>query len=173
MPTLPKKQLGLVVAMNQDRVIGRGGALPWHFGEDLRHFKNVTMGHPLLMGRKTYDSIGRPLPGRPTIVISRNPELTIEGCKVAASFDEALTVARAEYDKMPMVVGGASAYQEALPVVTHLYLTEVDLKVENADTFFPSFDRSEFKQVKENAGQDPRLTFSEWERKDSSSALGH
>ena len=137
--------LALVVAMAKGRVIGKDGGLPWHIPEDLRHFRRVTMGHAILMGRKTWDSIGRPLPGRRNIVITRNRELQLEGAEVVHSLEEAVALARDGGDSEPRVIGGASLYEAALPLATRIYLTEVDMEVEG-DTFFPGLDESQWRE---------------------------
>ena len=138
--------LALVVAMARGRVIGRDGGLPWHIPEDLRHFRRVTMGHAILMGRKTWDSIGRALPGRRNIVITRNRALKLEGADVVHSLEEAVALARKGGDSEPRVIGGASLYEAALPLATRIYLTEVDLEVEG-DTFFPELGQGRWRET--------------------------
>ncbi len=138
--------LALVVAMARNRGIGLAGRLPWHLPEDLKRFKALTLGHAVLMGRKTHESIGRPLPGRRNIVVTRSGA-TFAGCETAASLDEALALARTS-DALPMVIGGAELYAQALPRATHLYLTRVDRDVE-ADTYFPAFDEADWVLVRE------------------------
>jgi len=123
--------------MSRNRVIGAGGALPWHLPEDLRHFKRLTLGHAIIMGRATYESIGRPLPGRRTIVLSRRLAAP-PGVEIAASLEEGIARAR-ETDEAPRIVGGGEVYREALPLATRIHLTEVDRVVEG-DTFFPELD---------------------------------
>ena len=136
--------LALVVAMARNRGIGLGGKLPWHLPEDLKRFKALTMGHALIMGRKTHESIGRPLPGRRNIVVTRSG-VTFPGCETAASLVEAMTLARTT-DPLPMVVGGAELYAQALPYATHLYVTRIDRDVE-ADTFFPTLYEPEWEET--------------------------
>jgi dihydrofolate reductase len=153
--------LGLVVAVARNGGIGRARALPWRLPEDLAHFKAVTMGHAVVMGRTTHESIGRPLPGRRNVVVSRTVA-ALPGCEVARSLEDALALARAE-DPMPMVIGGATLYVEALPLATHLFLTEVDRDVE-ADTFFPAFDRGQWREVQRRAAQTPGVSFVELQR---------
>lgn len=153
--------LALIVALaKKDRAIGNQGALPWHIPEDLKRFKAVTMGHALVMGRKTHESIGRPLPGRRNIVVTRSGA-TFAGCETAASLEQAVTMARAT-DPMPMVIGGAELYAQALPLATHLFLTEVERDVE-ADTFFPALERDAWREVRREAGP-PGVTFTDLER---------
>jgi len=150
--------LAIVVAMNPSRVIGVDGDLPWRMREDLRHFKKTTMGHAIIMGRKTWDSIGRPLPGRRNIVITRNTELQIAGCDVVHSLEAAIDLARKEGDDCPMVIGGATIYAAALPQVTTIYLTEVEIDVDG-DTLFPELDRSVWIEVERRKGNTPELSF--------------
>jgi dihydrofolate reductase len=154
--------LGLVVAVARNGGIGLRNALPWRIPEDLKRFKAVTLGHAVVMGRATHESIGRPLPERRNVVVSRTATV-LPGCEVARSLDEALTLARTT-DPMPMVIGGAQLYAEALPQVTHLFLTEVDREVD-ADTFFPAWDRREWREVKrERANTVPDVWFIDLER---------
>lgn len=152
------KPLGLVVAMARGRVIGRGNTLPWHVPEDLAHFRRLTTGHAILMGRRTHESIGRPLPHRRNIVISRQAGLHIEGCEVVSSLREAVTRGREGGDPMPMVIGGAAVYQEALPLVTHLYITEIDRDVAG-DVLFPEIDSAQFEEVERRRGEASDVTF--------------
>ena len=154
--------LALVVAMAQNRVIGQAGDLPWHFSEDLKHFRRVTTGHAVIMGRKTWDSIGRPLPGRRNIIVSRQRGLQIAGCEVVGSLERAIELAR-EQDDEPRVIGGATLYEQSLPLVTRLFLTEVDVKVDG-DTFFPPLDRSQWREVERRRGEANELLFLTLER---------
>ena len=130
--------IGLVVAMAEDRVIGAGGRLPWHLPADLRHFRTLTLGKPIVMGRRTFESIGRPLPGRTNIVVTRDPELRRAGVWVALDLEAALAVARPLGEVM--VIGGAAIYVRALPLCERIYLTEVHAKI-SGDTWFPAYDR--------------------------------
>lgn len=129
--------ISIVVAMDRNRLIGRGNALPWHLPADLAHFKAVTMGKPILMGRKTYDSIGRPLPGRHNIVITRNADFAAPGCTVVTSVDAALAAAGAVPEIM--LIGGAQLYAELLPRVGRIYVTRIDAAFEG-DAWFPALD---------------------------------
>lgn len=138
------KRVVLVAAYAEGRVIGHDGAIPWHLPEDFAHFKAITLGHTLVMGRATYDSIGRPLPGRTTIVITRDPQWSAPGVLVAHSWPEALAAA-AELPGDVMVAGGAQIYALALPDATHQVLTEVRLRADG-DTFYPEFDPAEWSQ---------------------------
>jgi dihydrofolate reductase len=145
------------VCYAQNRVIGRDGDLPWRYAEDLKHFKRTTMGHAILMGRKTYESIGRPLPGRRNVIITRQAEFVAAGCEVVGSLEEALDAARAS-DPCPFVIGGASIYELALPLATELHLTEVQLEVEG-DVYFPAIDESRWTEVERRTGDARELLF--------------
>lgn len=138
--------------MTPDRVIGLNGDLPWHIPEDLKHFRRVTMGHAIIMGRVTHESIGRPLPGRQNIVITRKDGAHFDGCQVAGSLDEALKLAREAGDDEPRVVGGGAIYALALPLATKLFLSEVDMDV-SGDTYFPEIDPGEWTEVDRREGQ--------------------
>jgi dihydrofolate reductase len=131
----PSAKLKAIVAMTDDRVIGNNGALPWHLPEDLKFFKKMTLGGVLVMGRKTYASIGRPLPGRETVVLSRSGQ-SIAGVVVVDSIDAVMSLVT---DKTMWVVGGAEIYSQLLPYCSELYLTRVCMHVEG-DTFFPAFE---------------------------------
>lgn len=126
----------LVAAVGRGGVIGRGGGLPWEPTGDLVHFKRVTIGHTLVMGRRTFDSIGRPLPGRTTVVITRQVDWHVEGVTVAGSLDEALRVAAGSE---VFVVGGGEVYRAAMPLADRLLVTQVD-QAPDGDTFFPDID---------------------------------
>lgn len=134
----------LIVAMNRRRVIGRAGEIPWRLPADLKRFKRLTMGHCLIMGRRTFESIGRPLPGRRTVVLSRDPQYRPEGIEVARSLAEAWDLTAG--DHQPFVVGGGEIYQQALPHVGRIYLTLVE---ENAlgDAAFPTVDSTDWRLV--------------------------
>lgn len=137
-------ELGLVVAMDDQGVIGRDGGLPWHLPEDLKRFKAITMGSPILMGRRTYESIGRPLPGRRNIVVTTTPGYEAPGCETAGSLDAALALVAAV--PTAFVIGGVALYRAALPHAGRIYLTEVHATV-GGDTVFPAFDRAAFHEV--------------------------
>lgn len=143
-------KLSLVWAMAQNRVIGRNNSLPWHLPEDLKYFKRITMGKPVIMGRKTFESIGRPLPGRTNIVITRNPDWAFEGVRTVHSLDAARQLCNSigviDGVDEAMVIGGAEIYRQALPMADRLYLTEVHAEVEG-DTTFPDFDRRAWVEV--------------------------
>ena len=116
--------------------IGRNNIMPWHIPEDLKYFKRITMGHPVIMGRKTYDSIGKPLPGRFNIVITRNSELKIDGCVTVNSLKEAVKIAKAKDKDEIFIIGGGQIYKEAMRIASKIYLTAVD-KVVKGDALFP------------------------------------
>ncbi len=140
--------LTLIAALARNRVIGRDNRLPWHLPADLRFFKQTTMGKPLLMGRRTWESIGRPLPGRRMIVLSRDPAYHASGCTVARSLDEALEMAGATAE--PMVIGGATLYRQTLPQAERLYLTVVEADIPG-DAWFPEWDARDWRLVWEEA----------------------
>ena len=135
--------LSLIVAVAQNGVIGDRNALLWHISEDLKHFKALTSGHPVVMGRKTYESLGRPLPNRTNVVISRQ-ELEIPGCRVVHSLDEALALFPG--DEEVFIIGGAQIYAEALPRADRFYLTRVFHDYEG-DTRFPEWDEAQWRLV--------------------------
>ena len=134
----------LVAAVAENGVIGVGNRLPWHLPADLKHFKAITLGKPIVMGRRTYESIGRPLPGRRNIVVSRQPELEIAGCEVAGSLEEAIAVASGSEELM--VIGGAQLFADALPIATRIELTRVHAPFEG-DTYLPEIDSAEWREV--------------------------
>ncbi|MEJ2059907.1 MAG: type 3 dihydrofolate reductase [Gammaproteobacteria bacterium] len=129
--------LTLVVAMAHDRVIGRDNEMPWHLPADLKHFKSITLGKPVVMGRRTYESIGRPLPGRLNIVITRDHGYEAPGCTVVASLDAALAAAGDAQEVM--VIGGANLYAQVIERAERMYLTLIDAELEG-DTHFPEYD---------------------------------
>ncbi len=143
-------KLSLAWAMAQNRVIGRNNNLPWYLPEDLKYFKRITMGKPIIMGRKTFESIGKALPGRTNIVVTRNPDYSAEGVRVVSSLDEARSLSECivEIDGMieAVVIGGAEIYRLAMPFADRLYLTEIHAEVDG-DTYFPEFDRSSWQEV--------------------------
>lgn len=139
----PKKWISLVVAMDEAGTIGRGGALPWRLPEDLKHFRRLTLGKTVLMGRRTWDSLGKPLEGRRNWVLSRDPAFRPAGAEVFASLEQAL----AAHDQGELVViGGAQLYRQALPLAQTLYVTRVHARVEG-DTTFPPWRESDFRQT--------------------------
>ncbi len=136
--------LSIIVAMAHNRTIGVNNTLPWRCPEDLKHFKALTMGHHMIMGRKTFDSIGKPLPGRTTVVVTRDKSLKIEGCVIAHSLQDA--IAACKDDNEVFIVGGADIYAQSLQLADTLYITEIQQEVAG-DAHFPEFDRSEWKEV--------------------------
>lgn len=132
--------LSLIVAMGKNREIGKDKRLLWHMPEDLKHFKKVTMGHCVIMGRKTWESIGRPLPGRKNIVVTRNNDYKTEGAAVVNSLEEALELCKE--DNQPFVIGGGELYAQAMTRARFMYITEVDEEAP-ADTYFPEFGLAE------------------------------
>jgi dihydrofolate reductase len=134
--------LSLIVAMAKNRVIGYQNKMPWHLPAELAYFKRITTGHPIIMGRKTFESIGRPLPNRRNIVVSRNVHFYSPGVEVANSLETALALCANEN---PFVIGGASLYAEALAITQKLYITEIDADLVG-DTFFPPIDNSVWKE---------------------------
>lgn len=140
-------RISLIAAMDQNRVIGRDNKIPWRLPAEQQWFKAVTMGKPILMGRKTFESIGRPLPGRHNIVLTTNRGYTAEGCTVVHSIEEAITAAGDE--KELMVIGGAYLYAQMLPLADCLYLTFVEAEVEG-DTYFPAIEPADWHIVRED-----------------------
>jgi dihydrofolate reductase len=137
-------KVSLLAAVARGGVIGRNGGIPWRIAEDVAHFKALTTGHVVVMGRRTWDSLPdrfRPLPGRRNVVVTRNPDWSAEGAERAASLEDALRML--EGAPRVYVIGGAEVYAAALPLADELVLTEIDLDVEG-DTFFPEWDRGEF-----------------------------
>lgn len=136
--------LSLIVAMDKNRVIGYQNQLPWHLSADLRHFKAVTMGKPIIMGRKTFDSIGRTLPGRRNIIITRNRKYNAEGADIFYSLEEALNAVQ-DIEEI-MIIGGATIFNEALPIASRIYLTHIDYAF-LGDTFFPEITKHQWDEV--------------------------
>ena len=155
--------------MAENSVIGRDGDLPWRLPEDLKHFKRVTLGKPVIMGRKTWDSLyAKPLPGRRNIVITRNPYFQTDGAETASSIKEAL--ARVAEAEEAVVIGGAMLFEDALPAARRFHLTEVHAAIEG-DTFFPSFDRTHWREISRDDhpanGDSPAYSFVLLERNGS------
>jgi dihydrofolate reductase len=152
--------VSLVVAMGRNRVIGRGGGLPWRLPSDLARFKALTLGKPVVMGRKTFQSIGRPLPGRANIVITRDPQVLAPGCRVVSGLDPALgagrQIARETGAEEVCVIGGAEIYAQALPLAHILHLTEVDA-APDGDAWFAPLDPAQWQEVaRETVAPGPR-----------------
>lgn len=138
-------RVSLVVAMAENNVIGKDGGLPWHIPADLKYFKAVTMGKPIVMGRRTYESIGRPLPGRLNIVVTRDPSRRWDGVEAVQSLPKALERAAADGADEIMIIGGGDLYRAALPLAHRIYLTRVHEAVEG-DTVFPDLDPAEWRE---------------------------
>ena len=157
-------RLSAIVAMASNRCIGKDNALPWRLPADLKRFKQLTMGHTLIMGRKTYESIGRPLPGRTTLVVTRQPDYAPEGVQVAHSLEQALEQARGDE---VFLAGGADLYRQAMDRVRRLYLTRIERAYEG-DTFFPELDLSGWRLVAEEqhpaTATEPPFAFLTYER---------
>lgn len=148
----------MIAAMANNRVIGKDNKMPWHLPEDLRHFKALTLGKPVVMGRKTYESIGRPLPSRHNIVISRQADLQIEGVTTVTSFAQA-KLAAGDCEEL-IVMGGGQLYAELLQQSDILYLTEISLDVEG-DTYFPNWDDGSWLEVSRDvAKNDKQMQYS-------------
>lgn len=130
-------QLSIIVAIANNQVIGVNNTLPWHIPEDLKRFRALTTGHHIIMGRKTYESLGRLLPGRTTVIVTRNKDYQLEGALIAHSLETALALCK--NDNEVFLIGGAELYQDGLKLADKLYLTKVDLTIDG-DAFFPEFD---------------------------------
>lgn len=147
--------ISLVAATAHDRAIGRENTLPWQLPEDLRHFKRLTLNHSVIMGRKTHESLGRALPQRNNIVITRNATQAFPGCHTVSSLEQALALCAA--DPETFIIGGAQIYAQALPLAQRLYLTEIDLDIADADAWFPSFDPAEWRETARDIRHDAAL----------------
>jgi len=146
-------KLAIIAALGQFRVIGNENKLPWHLPADLKYFKQTTMGKPIIMGRKTYESIGRPLPGRKNIVLSSNKQLQIPGVEVVHSIKDAVSSAQAvEHAEEAMVIGGADLFKTSLPQAHRLYLTYIDEEFPG-DTFFPEINNDDWLEVSQDIHQ--------------------
>lgn len=160
------QKIHLIVARGSNGAIGINGKMPWHIPEDLKHFRAVTMGCPVIMGRKTWDSIGRPLPGRTNIVLTRNAEAEFPGARRAASLDEALALVPEA--QTVFIIGGAQLYQQALSMVTSAWVTEIDAAPEG-DAFFPDLPDSKWSRtvLRELPAEEdrPALAFCRYDRR--------
>ena len=136
-------KISMIAAMTVNRVIGKDNEMPWHLPEDLKHFKASTMGKPIVMGRKTFESIGRPLPGRHNIVITRQPDFSVEGITTVSSFESA-KIAAGDVEEIA-VIGGGQLYKQLLPMADKLYLTLINIDVDG-DTYFPEWDDGSWQQ---------------------------
>ncbi len=152
------KKISIIVAMNNKRVIGLNNALPWHISEDLKHFKKLTLNHSVVMGRKTFESIGKPLKQRKNIVISRNESLNFEGVMIVNSIDKAISIANDESEIF--IIGGEQIYSISLSIATHMYITEVNHNNEG-DAFFPNFKKNQWSEIsRQNLTSENGLDFS-------------
>ncbi|CAM3750685.1 dihydrofolate reductase [Polynucleobacter arcticus] len=158
MTTATHPAISMIVARSRNHVIGRDNQMPWKISADLQFFKKVTMGHPVIMGRKTWESIGRPLPGRRNIVVSRNADLQLTGAEVVNSLDAALA-SLSEFPRV-FVIGGEQLFTQAFPKADRLYITEIDIDVEGGDTFFAVPNESEWKEVERTPASEDGVTFS-------------
>ena len=147
-----------IVARSRNHVIGRDNQMPWKISADLQFFKRVTMGHPVIMGRKTWESIGRPLPGRRNIVVSRNAAYEATGGELVGSLDEALR-SLSEFPRV-FVIGGEQLFTQAFSKADRLYITEIDMDVDGGDTFFEVPNQSDWKEVERTPGSEGDITFS-------------
>ena len=152
------KKISIIVAMSDNYVIGLKNKLPWHISADLKNFKNITLGNPIIMGRKTYDSIGKPLKDRDNIVISRDNSLKIDGVEVVDSLEKAIFMTAEA--PVTFIIGGQQIYQIALPIATHMYVTKVEGNFEG-DAYFPDYNQQEWREVgREDLITDDNLKFS-------------
>ncbi len=154
-------RLSIIVAMAKNRAIGVDGTLPWHLSSDLKNFKRITMGKPIVMGRKTYESIGRPLPGRENIILTRDKDFLQPGCSVLHDVDSLLEHCKGQEEVM--ITGGSEIYQLLLDRTTRIYLTEVDVNVDG-DTFFPEYNPACWQEISRtehiaSAGNDHDFSF--------------
>ena len=140
--------ISIIVAVAKNGVIGQNNTLPWHLPEDLKRFRALTTGHHIIMGRKTYESLGRLLPGRTTVIVTRNQDYQLEGAMVAHSLEAAITLC--QNDNEAFLIGGAELYQAGIKLANKLYLTEIDLDIAG-DAFFPEFDLSEWQEISREA----------------------
>ncbi len=155
-------RLSILVATAKNRVIGKNNALPWHLPADLKHFKALTMGHPIIMGRKTYESIGRLLSGRTNVIVTRQKAYQVAGAITANSIDDALKVCQAgvEGNDEVFLIGGAELYRQTLELCDRMYITEIQRDFDG-DTYFPAFDMEEWKEItrEKNFSEDRRLDY--------------
>lgn len=159
-----KPKISIICAVAENRAIGKNNQLLWHIKEDFKHFKDITLGHVIVMGEKTYDSIGKPLPNRTTIVLTNNPEFDVEGVIVARSFDEVFTKAREIEKEEIFICGGGSVYAQTIDLADKLYLTIVKGNFE-ADTFFPEYPQfTKVVSKRESSEGDFQYTFLELEK---------
>ncbi|MCO4794687.1 MAG: dihydrofolate reductase [Bacteriovoracaceae bacterium] len=140
--------ISIIVAIGKNGEIGNKGNLLWHLPADLKKFKETTMGHHMIMGRKTFESIGKALPGRTTVIVTRNNDYKKESCLIASSLEEAISIAKEAGEQEVMIIGGGEIYKQSLPLAQKIYLTEVEY-VGEADTFFPTLDNQNWNILSE------------------------
>ena len=138
--------ISLIVALDEKGGIGKDNRLPWHINSDLKRFKSITMGHHLIMGRKTYETIDKPLPGRTTIIVTRNPNYHPDGCISVKSIEEALSVAKRNHESEVFIIGGGEIFRQSIDMADKIYLTNIHTVV-NADTYFPEIEARSWKMV--------------------------
>jgi len=138
--------ISFLVAMDEKRGIGKAGGLPWRLSSDMKRFRELTMGHHIIVGRKTFESIGKPLPGRQMIIVTRNESIAFEGCFIAHSVEDAISLAQARGESELFICGGAEIYAQSFGVADRMYLTLVHADCD-ADTFFPEWDGDEWTEV--------------------------
>jgi dihydrofolate reductase len=158
------RKITIIVAASENSVIGYKNALPWHISEDLKNFKKITINHSVIMGRKTFESIGKPLKDRRNIVISRDKTLKIEGIEVVNSLDDA--VCRTKDENEIFIIGGEQIYKIALPIATNMHITRVSSTIEG-DAFFPTFENSQWKILSQNdleSNEGLKFSFIDYER---------
>lgn len=142
--------ISLIVACGRKGEIGKKNGLLWHISEDLKNFKRITLGKTILMGRKTYESIGKPLPGRETIVLTRSEDFDVPGVSVARSFESAIELAKKQEVEEFVICGGGEIYRQAMPFVQKIYLSKIDAEDVEADTFFPVINPEQWRVAEEN-----------------------
>mgnify|MGYP001552911254 FL=1 len=146
-----KQKISIIVALAKNHVIGKDNQIPWHIPKDLQYFKRITLGKPMIMGRKNYESIGRPLPGRKNIILTRDKNFTAEGCTIVHTKEEA--VAATDNAEEIMIIGGGAIYEMFMNEADTLYLTEIDANVDG-DVFFPEYDKTLWKEASREAGEE-------------------
>ena len=168
LPKVPK--LSAIVATDRSGTIGKGGRIPWYLPADLKFFKKVTTGHPVIMGRKTFQSIGRPLPNRTNIVLTRDAFFTASGVVVTHSLREAVNHDSVQSTPEAFIIGGGELYEQSLDLVTTVYHTIVDADIEQGDAFFPALAPGEWREVwseghRPSGRNELAYRFSRWERR--------
>jgi len=139
--------IAIVVAASENNVIGNKGKMPWHLPKDLKHFKSLTFGHPVIMGRKTYESMGKPLYGRLNIIISRNENYRVEGCETTTTLEKAIEIAQ-HHDQNVFIIGGGEIYKKAIQLIDTIYLTRIAASFDG-DAYFPEIDHNNWRLIHE------------------------